>query len=83
MEKSIEEIAKQTDITTSEADLCKERLGEVRTLVLESVKKRWIRSGRRDSTASQMSRLSKRDREEDIMARKDSRLRVSPPASLQ
>ena len=64
--KTIDDIAAKTELLPSEAELLKERLGEVKNQVLESVKKRWIRPGRRDSSASQMSRLSKRDREDDI-----------------
>ena len=61
--KDIESLSKQTDVTSSESDLYKERLGEVKNLVLESVKKRWIRSGRRDITTSQMSSNSNRGRD--------------------
>ena len=77
--KDIEALTSQSDVSSSEAELYKERLGEVKNLVLTSVKKRWIRSGRRDSTASQMSFNSKRGREDDVLAKKDSRPRVTSP----
>ena len=78
--KDIESLSNQTDVTSSESDLYKERLGEVKNLVLESVKKRWIRPGRRDSTASLMSSNSKRGREgEDDILSKISRSRAASP----
>ena len=64
----------------SDADLYKERFGEVKNLVLETIKKKWIRSGRRDRIGSQAS--SKRDREDDALADKNSRLRVSSPVGI-
>ena len=79
---SIEHFTKQQEVTSSEADLCMERLGNVRNLVLESVKKRWIKSGRRGSTASQLSTSSKRDRTGENLAEKNSRSRVSSPPGL-
>lgn len=48
-----------------EIEQCKERLGDVKNQLLESVKQRWIRPGRRDSFGSQASYNSKRDREDD------------------
>ena len=80
--KDIENFTKQQEVTSSEADLCMERLGNVRNLVLESVKKRWIKSGRRGSTASQLSTSSKRDRTGENLAEKNSRSRVSSPPGL-
>ena len=69
-------VSNEKETTSSEADLFKERLGEVRNLVLENVKKRWIRKGRRDSIGSQTS--SKRGREDEIIF-KNSRPREKSP----
>ena len=69
-------LSQEKDATSSEAELFKERLGEVRNLVLENVKKRWIRRGRRDSIGSQTS--SKRGRE-DEMIMKNCRPREKSP----
>ena len=77
----IESLSQQTEVSVSEADLYKERLGEVKNMVLETIKKRWIRPGRRDSMSSQVS--SKRDREDDNMADKNSRVRSTSPVGQQ
>ena len=68
--------SQEKDTTSSEAELFKERLGEVRNLVLENAKKRWIRRGRRDSIGSQTS--SKRGREDEMIL-KNSRPREKSP----
>ena len=72
----IDSLSHDRETNPSEAELLKERLGEVRNLVLENVKKRWIRKGRRDSIGSQTS--SKRGRE-DEMVLKNSRPREKSP----
>ena len=78
--KDVESFSKQTEVTSSEAELLKERLGEVRNLVLDSVKNRWIKRGRRNSAASLLSlNSSKRYREDDMLAEKSSRQRVVSP----
>ena len=61
--EDIEKSTRHKDISTSEVELYKERLVEVKQQVLEKVKARWMRPGRRDSICSQAS--SKRDREDD------------------
>ena len=72
----------QTDVSSSEAELCQERFGMVKNLVLDSVKSRWIKHGRRGSTASQISvTSSKRDREEGGLLAKNTRPRVFSPGS--
>ena len=75
---NIDATAQQKETLPSETELYMERLGEVRNLVLENVKKRWIRPGRRDSIASQTS--SKRGREDDIFSRTSRPRAVSPGA---
>ena len=39
----------------------KERLGDVKNKLLDGLKVRWMKSGTRGSTASQLSNISKRD----------------------
>ena len=49
-----------------ELDQCKERLGDIKNQLLESVKRRWIKSGRRNSMCSLGSTNSETDRDEDF-----------------
>ena len=61
-------------------EVCKERLGDVKNQLLESVKQRWIRPGRRNSMGSSiMSGASKRDREDKSMDRIN-RQRITSPS---
>ena len=61
-------------------DQCKEGLGNVKDQLLESVKKRWIRPGRRNSmSSSNISGGSKRDRDGKSPDRDHSRLRTNSP----
>ena len=60
-----------------ELDLCKERLGDVKYQLLESVKKRWIRPGRRDSIGSLGSTNSKRPSDDDLPTERVSRPRTA------
>ena len=60
-----------------ELDLCKERLGDVKNQLLESVKKRWIRPGRRDSICSLGSTNSKRPSDDDLSTERVSRPRTA------
>ena len=60
-----------------ELEQCKERLGDVKNQLLESVKKRWIKSGRRNSICSFGSTNSKRDRDEENSIDKISRPRTA------
>ena len=71
--------SQSTEAQPVEVELCKERLGDVKNQLLESVKQRWIRpGGRRDSIGSINS--SKRDRDDDISSERMSRQRtISPP----
>ena len=75
---NIEASAQQKETLPSETELYKERLGEIRNLVLENVKKRWIRPGRRDSIASHSS--SKRGRDMEVFSRTIKPRAVSPEA---
>ena len=61
-------------------DLCKERLGNIKNQLLESVKQRWIRPDRRNSMSSSVvsGTGSKRDRDEKSPDR-SSRQRVISP----
>ena len=59
---------------------CKVRLGDVKNQLLESVKQRWIRPGRRNSMGNSiMSGASKRDREDKSMDRIN-RQRITSPS---
>ena len=58
-------------------DQCKERIVDVKNQLLESVKQRWIKPGRRNSICSLASTNSKRDRDEDIAADRSNRQRTS------
>ena len=60
-----------------ELEQCKERLGDVKNQLLESVKQRWIKSGRRDSFCSVGSSNSKRDRDEVLSSDRTNRPRTS------
>ena len=80
--KDIDTISSQPKVSLSEAELYRERLGEVKNLVLNSVKKRWIKPGQRGSNASQLSVNSKRGREVDSVAKKVSKQRAHLPWSL-
>ena len=59
-----------------ELDQCKERLGDIKNQLLESVKRRWIKSGRRNSMCSLGSTNSKRDRDDDQFSDRRSRPRT-------
>ena len=62
-----------------QVELYKERLGDVKNQLLESVKQRWIRpGGRRDSFCSVTSGSSKRDRDEVISDRSNQQRTSSP-----
>ena len=61
-------LASKQENHSEQEELCKECLGHVKNQLLESVKQRWIKAGRRDSIVSIgsiVSGSSKRDREED------------------
>ena len=62
-----------------EVELCKERIGDVKNQLLNSVKQRWIRSGRRDSFGSQASMGSKRGRDDEPPDERASRIRTPTP----
>ena len=73
---------KNSELLPIQADQCQERLGDVKTQLLESVKKIWIRSGsRRNSICSESSVYSKRDRDEELSSERSNRPRTSltPP----
>ena len=73
---------KNSELLPIQADQCQERLGDVKNQLLESVKKRWIRSGsRRNSICSESSVYSKRDRDEELSSERSNRPRTSltPP----
>ena len=76
--KNVEDISSQDP--SIEIDHCKEILGSVKNQLLESVKQRWIRPGRRNSMGSSVlsGGSTKRDRE-DRSVDKNSRLRVTSP----
>ena len=74
--KNIMEItATNSEMPKIQVDLCKERLGDVKNQLLETVKSRWIRPDQRNSICSDAS--SKRDRDDDSVAEKSSRPRTS------
>ena len=76
---NIEASAQQKGTLPSETELYKERLGEIGSLVLENVKRRWIRPGRRrDSIASHSS--SQRGRDMEVFSRTIKPRAVSPEA---
>ena len=75
---NIEASAQQKETLPSETELYKERLGEIRNLVLKNVKKMWIRPGRRDSIASHSS--SQRGRDMEVFSRTIKPRAVSPEA---
>ena len=66
-EHFLEEISKDIELLSQEKDLplprdmYKERLGDVKNKLLDGLKVRWMKSGTRGSTASQLSNISKRD----------------------
>ena len=74
--KNVTEFANEQD--DSVQGLCMKRLGDAKNLLLESVKQRWIPPGRRDSISSNISGVSKRDRDEDITDRSNRLRTVSP-----
>ena len=63
-------------------DQCKERLGDTKNQLLESVKQRWMKPGRRNSFGSQASTVSKRDRDEDSASDRSNRRRTSTLQAL-
>ena len=67
----------QSEEPPIEINLCKERLGEIKNQLLDSVKQCWISPGRRDSIGSQASINSKRDREDDLASDRTNRPRIS------
>ena len=60
-----------------ELDQCKERLGDIKNQLLDSVRQRWIKHGRRNSICSLASTNSKRDRDEDLSYDRINRPRTS------
>ena len=59
-----------------ELEQCREQLGDIKNQLLDSVKQRWIRPGKRDSICSLASNSSKRDRGEDNSVDRASWLKV-------
>ena len=74
--KNIKELTDQKPELLSN-DQCKERLGDIKNQLLDSVKQRWIKPGRRFSISSQTSSSSKRDRNEDLSVERINRQKVS------
>ena len=64
-----------------EIDQCKERIGNIKNQLLDSVKQRWIRPGRRNSMSSSINSGtgSKRDRLEDRSEDRETRQRMASP----
>ena len=78
--KTVLDLASQSSESLPvQVDLCKERLGDVKNQLLESVKQRWIRPGRRDSIGSITSNNSKRKSGDDVSSEKMSRTRIASP----
>ena len=72
--------SEQPQTLPAQVELCRERLGDVKNQLLESVKQRWIKSGRRNSICSLASESSKRSRTgEDDFEDRSHRIRTSSP----
>ena len=78
--KDIEELSQQQELPLPR-ELYKERLGDVKSKLLEGLKVRWMKRDRRGSTASLLSTRSKREREDEADNR-SSRLRTSSPGTV-
>ena len=79
--KNVMVLASKLENHSEKEELWKERLGHVKNQLLESVKQRGIKTGRRDSIGSIgsiVSGSSKRDKEEDPEGRSH-RIRTSSP----
>ena len=76
--KNVEDISSQDP--NIRIDQCKERLGSIKNQLLESVKQRWIKPGRRNSLGSSVlsGGSNKRDREDRSLDR-ISRQRITSP----
>ena len=70
--------SQQKEILPEQLEQCKERLGDVKNQLLDTVKQRWLKPGRRNSFGSIVSGSSKRDRDE-VSPNRSNRPRVISP----